>query len=165
MSARNRMPRGIGRDPENSRLLRTPLSPAAGGSPQHTGGKFWDSQEDPEWRMLAQWVRAAAPASPAPAPELDFEFFRARVHPIFFRVTPGGLACTNCHSGEFAQPNPEESWRNVQRPIEPGRPTQSRLLMHPLHNGVRRWRSRDDPEWRMLAEWVNGERTGTRCGL
>ena len=58
--------------------------------------------------------------------------------------------------------------------IEPGRPTQSRLLMHPLHldaggdyvhNGVRRWLSQDDPEWRMLAAWVRGERTGSYCGL
>jgi len=60
----------------------------------------------------------------------------------------------------------------VSRLVEPGHPTQSRLLMHPLHpdaggdyvhNGVRRWTSQDDPEWQMLAGWVNGERTGAQC--
>ena len=57
---------------------------------------------------------------------------------------------------------------------EPGLPTRSRLLMHPLayeggvdyaHNGPRRWRSMDDPEWQMLAAWVRGERTGSTCPI
>ena len=161
-------------DPENSRLLRTPLSPQAGGSAAHTGGKFWDSRNDPEYRMLAEWVGAAAPMAAAQAPEVSFEFFQACVHPIFYQVTPGGLACANCHGAEFAQADAQVSWGNVQRLIEPGSPTQSRLLMHPMHpdsggdyvhNGVRRWRSQNDAEWQMLAGWVNGERTGTMCGL
>ena len=159
-------------DPENSRLLRTPLSSQAGGSAMHTGGKFWESRNDPEYRVLAAWVSAAAPAPAEPAPEVSFEFFQACVHPILFQVTPGGLACANCHGAEFAQADPEESWRNVQRLIDPGRPAQSRLLMHPMHpdgggdyvhNGVRRWLTQNDPEWQMLAGWVNGERTGTMC--
>jgi hypothetical protein len=48
----------------------------------------------------------------------------------------------------------------------------SRFLLKPLHpdgggsyahNGVRRWQSRDDPEWQMLAAWVRGERKGSSC--
>ncbi|HEX9876231.1 MAG TPA: hypothetical protein VGC50_06215 [Gammaproteobacteria bacterium] len=161
-------------DPDNSRLLRTPLSSQAGGSPLHTGGKVWDSQDDPEWQTLAAWVRTGTPTAAEPATEVDFEFFRACVHPVFFLVTPGGLACVSCHNAEFTQTDPQESWRNVQRLIEPGNPTRSRLLMHPLHpdgggdyvhNGVRRWRTQDDPEWQMLAAWINGERTGASCGL
>ena len=58
-------------DPEASRLLRTPLHPSAGGSAAHTGGKFWDSRNDPEYRMLAEWVGAAAPETQASAPEVD----------------------------------------------------------------------------------------------
>jgi hypothetical protein len=159
-------------DPDNSRLLLKPLHPSAGGTAEHTGGKFWDSRNDPEYQTLAQWVGAAAPAAAADAPDVDFEFFRACVHPMFFQATPGGMACTNCHGDEFAPPDVDESWSLVQRLIAPGAPTQSRLLMHPLHpdaggdyvhNGVRRWRSQDDPEWQMLAGWVNGERTGTMC--
>jgi len=161
-------------DPANSRLLRAPLSPAAGGSAVHTGAKFWDSQNDPEYQALAEWVGAAAPAAAASMPEVSFEFFQACVHPIFYQVTPGGLACANCHNAEFAQADPEESWSNVERLIDPGNPTGSRLLMHPMHpdgggdyvhNGVRRWNSQNDPEWQMLSGWVNGDRTGTMCGL
>lgn len=161
-------------DPQSSRLLLTPLSVQAGGSALHTGGKVWSSQADPEWQTLAEWVRTGSPsqASTDPASDVDFEFFRACVHPIFFQVTPDGLACANCHVNEFTQTDPQDSWSAVDRLIEPGRPTQSRLLMHPLHpdgggdyvhNGVRRWLTQDDPEWRMLAAWVSGERTGTDC--
>ena len=31
------------------------------------------------------------------------------------------------------------------------------------HNGVRRWQSRSDPEYQMLAEWIAGRRTGNNC--
>ena len=162
-------------DPQGSRLLRASLSAQAGGSALHSGGKIWDSQDDPEWQTLAAWVlTGSAPAvSTEPAPEVDYEFFRACVQPVFFQVTPGGLSCANCHSLEFTQADPEESWNAVQRLIEPGRPSESRLLMHALHpdaggdyvhNGVRRWVSREDPEWQMLIGWINGERTGTDCG-
>lgn len=161
-------------DPEASRLLRTPLSAEAGGSAMHTGGKFWDSQDDPEYQTLAEWVGNASPGAAEAAPDVDFEFFQACVQPVFFRVTTGGLACANCHNQEFALTDAQASFAAVNRLIEPGRPTQSRLLMHPLHpdgggdyvhNGVRRWRSQDDPEWQMLAGWVNGEHTGASCPL
>ena len=44
-------------EPAASRLLRHPLATAAGGDPFHAGGKHWDSQDAPEWRILAAWVR------------------------------------------------------------------------------------------------------------
>ena len=43
-------------EPMKSRLLLHPLAPEAGGDPTHTGGKFWASQNDPEWQMIAAWV-------------------------------------------------------------------------------------------------------------
>jgi hypothetical protein len=46
--------------PEESRLLLMPLARAAGGTAFHPGGKRWNSQSDPEWKELAQWIRAAA---------------------------------------------------------------------------------------------------------
>lgn len=33
------------------------LATEAGGSPRHTGGKFWTSQSDPEFLILSEWVR------------------------------------------------------------------------------------------------------------
>jgi hypothetical protein len=56
--------------------------------------------------------------------------------------------------------------------IDAGHPENSRFLHKPLHpdvggdlmhNGGRRWMSRDDPEWRALAAWVRGDATGSAC--
>ncbi|HEV3201917.1 MAG TPA: hypothetical protein VGZ73_28665 [Bryobacteraceae bacterium] len=44
-------------DWQASRLLTHPLAPEAGGDPFHSGGKHWDSQSNPEWQTLAEWVR------------------------------------------------------------------------------------------------------------
>lgn len=46
-------------DPQSSRLLMVPLAVDAGGDPFHPGGKHWSSQDDPEWKVLAAWVRDA----------------------------------------------------------------------------------------------------------
>ena len=39
-----------------SSLLRHPLAEPAGGDFFHSGGKHWDSQNDPEWQTLKAWV-------------------------------------------------------------------------------------------------------------
>jgi hypothetical protein len=92
-------------DPAKSRLLLHPLAPEAGGDPFHTGGKFWKSRDDPEWQMIAEWVRSvSAGAPPAPAASaptaaevLDFEFFKTRIEPIFLERRPGHTRCYACH--------------------------------------------------------------------
>jgi hypothetical protein len=45
--------------PVKSRLLIMPLAHEAGGTEFHPGGKHWDSQTDPEWKTLADWVNGA----------------------------------------------------------------------------------------------------------
>ena len=42
--------------PAESTLLLHPLAKEAGGDHFHAGGKHWKSQNDPEWRTLADWV-------------------------------------------------------------------------------------------------------------
>ena len=44
--------------PTKSRLLVMPLAHEAGGTEFHPGGKHWESQADPEWKTLADWVKA-----------------------------------------------------------------------------------------------------------
>ena len=39
-----------------SRLLVHLLAEQAGGDFYHSGGKHWDSQDDPEWQTLKAWV-------------------------------------------------------------------------------------------------------------
>jgi hypothetical protein len=43
-------------EPLQSPLLLHPLAGEAGGDPTHTGGKFWASRDNPEWKILAAWV-------------------------------------------------------------------------------------------------------------
>ena len=172
--------------PVTSRLLLKPLDPAAGGM-GHTGGTYWKSRNDPEYLALLSWIqslpadRYVAKADPA----VDFEFFRACVQPVFANPREGHIKCSNCHAGGiigFAPPpqngtawNDQEAKRafsTLLRLILPGNPEQSRFLLKPLHpdgggsythNGPRRWQSRSDPEWQMLAAWVRGEKKGTTC--
>ena len=172
--------------PVNSRLLLKPLAPSAGGM-GHTGGSFWTSRTDPEYLALLKWIqslpadRYVAEAGPA----IDFDFFRACVQPVFANPREGHIRCSNCHSegliGFAPVAENGKTWNDqeakrafstITRLVIPGNPEQSRFLLKPLHpsgggsythNGPRRWQSRDDPEFRMLAGWVRGERKGTTC--
>jgi hypothetical protein len=49
-------------DPMKSRLLRHPLEPAAGGDEFHNGGRQFTSQDDPQFKTLAAWVRGQTAA-------------------------------------------------------------------------------------------------------
>jgi hypothetical protein len=173
-------------DPESSRLLRKPLSPAVGGL-GHTGGTYWSSRKDPEYVAILQWIRSLPDNKYVPAPEsaVDFEFFRSCVQPIFATPLEGQIRCSNCHAsgligfapvpqddGKWSDQDAKRAFQTVSRLIIPGNPEQSRFLLKPLHpdgggsythNGPRRWQSRDDREWRMLAEWIRGARKGPNC--
>ena len=150
-------------DPLKSRLLMHPLSPLVGGDPNHhQGGRQFESQDDPDWMTMAEWVRggsAGASGAQTTAPStaaqsLDFEFYKTRVEPMFLKKRPNHERCYACHSGsvgtvagassafrlETLLPGStswteEQSRRNfevVSRLVTPGDPLKSRLLMHPL---------------------------------
>jgi hypothetical protein len=170
------------KEPEASRLLLKPRSGAF-----HTGGTYWPSPDHPEYQALLQWIRSlpAGRYVPAREPTVDFTFFRACVQPVFATPREGHIACSNCHAGGLAgfapPPQNAKTWSDdearrafssISRLIIPGNPEQSRFLLKPLHpdgggtythNGPRRWQSQSDPEWRMLADWVRGERKGESC--
>ena len=172
--------------PATSRLLLKPLDLSAGGM-THTGGSFWRSRNDPEYQAILNWI-SSLPADKYVAkadPALDFDFFRSCVQPVFANAREGHIKCSNCHAGGLIgfAPAPQDgkAWNDqearrafstLSRLILPGNPDQSRFLLKPLHpdgggsythNGPRRWQSRQDPEWQMLAGWVRGERKGNSC--
>jgi YVTN family beta-propeller protein len=47
-------------DPRSSLLLIHPLAPEAGGDAFHSGGRQFESQNDPDWLTIADWVRRGA---------------------------------------------------------------------------------------------------------
>jgi len=168
--------------PDTSRLLLAPLAPAVGGE-RHSGGIFWNSLDHSEYRAISEWIATGSPDAGAdPLVEVDFDFFRACVQPIFVNPLENAMPCAECHSGEFAVPPPENSYWTVEQSrqafesllylIDPGRPESSRFLHKPLHpnaggdlmhNGGRRWYSQDDPERQALAAWVQGDARGNSC--
>jgi hypothetical protein len=111
---------------------------------------------------------------------LDFATFKSTVEPLLLEKRPGHARCVTCHSTGTAfrlQPlakgvtawSEEQSQKNfemIKRFVLPGVPAKSRLLVMPLaheaggtefHPGGKHWESQTDPEWKKLAEWVNGK--------
>jgi hypothetical protein len=128
--------------------------------------------------VIVLQIATLSAATQSPTPSLDFEAYRTRVEPIFLKKRPGHARCVVCHAGSNnafrLQPLPagnttwtdEQSRQNfeiVSRLVTPGDPASSRLLLHPLspeaggdrfHSGGRQFASQNDPDWRVLAEWV-----------
>jgi hypothetical protein len=118
------------------------------------------------------------PASSAP-PSLNYEFFKAKVQPVFLVKRPGHARCVVCHtvnnapfhlvalspgSATWDEAQSRQNFQLVQRVVVPGYEG-SRLLTHPLaeqaggdphHGGGQQFASQDDPEWSTLKAFVLG---------
>ena len=126
--------------------------------------------------MVLMSLPALAGQEPA---SLDYEFFKAKVQPIFLTKRPGHARCISCHgSGTPLRLQPlapgatawtdDESQKNFQaikRVASAG--MKSRLLTHPLeesaggdfyHSGGKHWTSQNDPEWKVLQAFVLGQK-------
>ena len=113
-------------------------------------------------------------------PTLDYEFFKTKVEPIFLKKREGHTRCYVCHEESnnafrleklpagAAFWTEEQSRKNfdiVSALVVPGDPANSRLLLQPLapeaggntfHSGGRQFASKNDPDWKTLAQWVTG---------
>lgn len=110
---------------------------------------------------------------------LDFEYFKARVQPIYTTKRDGNARCVTCHShrdvmhlqplaegsATWSETDARSNFNVASAYVVPGDPEASRLLLHPLavaaggdphHDGGKHWASKDDPEWQTLAAWVRG---------
>jgi len=129
----------------------------------------------PAQSQTAPSANSAASGSPS----LNYEFFKAKVEPVFLAERPGHTRCVVCHTINNAplhlvplSPgsttwNDEQSRRNfelVQRVVVPGWEG-SKLITHPLaeqaggdphHGGGQQFNSQDDPEWQALKAFVLG---------
>jgi hypothetical protein len=126
------------------------------------------------------WARLLFLIAPlAVAQSLDFEAYKTHVEPIFLKKRPTHARCIACHVDAATafklQPlakdakiwTEEQSRKNfemVRNLVTPGDPNASRLLIHPLahdaggdqfHGGGRQFASKDDPDWKTIADWVS----------
>ena len=116
------------------------------------------------------------------APTLDYEFFKSRVQPIFLEKRPTHTRCYVCHAesnngfrlerlapgaSAWSEEQSRHNFEMASKLVNPGDPDTSRLLMQPLapegggnifHSGGRQFATKDDPGWKTLAAWVNGQK-------
>ncbi len=133
--------------------------------------------------VVVAWIAGSGPSGP-PAqagtpPTLDYEFFKARVQPIFLNKRKGLARCYSCHSqgtpfvlqrlaaGEktWGDEASRKNFAAASRLVNPANPEATLLLRMPLaaeaggvrfHPGGKHWTSKDDPEWQTMAAWVRG---------
>jgi hypothetical protein len=140
--------------------------------------------------MIVPSSPAQTSAGPdAQAPQLDYEFFKTRVEPIFLKKRSEDHArCYVCHqvmrhgggplSLEMLPPGAsfwteEQSRHNfeiVSKLVVPGNPSLSLFLRMPMapeaggladtHQGGRQFASEDDPDWKNMKAWVLGQKAG-----
>ena len=114
------------------------------------------------------------------AQQPDFNYYRAKVEPIFTSKRPTHARCIVCHTGRTAfnlQPlakgvtvwTEAESRKNyemlLKNVVNVGKPEVSPLLVHPLaetgggdefHSGGRQFMDKMDPNWQTLNNWIRG---------
>lgn len=115
---------------------------------------------------------------------LDYDFFVARVMPLFTVKGNDGNACVNCHdthailrlsrpdaNGRFTDSQLRNNYASALRVVDTINPENSLLLRKPIsdasqegvvgakrtpHGGGQRWFGTDDPAYRTVLEWING---------
>ncbi len=141
----------------------------------------------PQRLGIALAFSIAAYAAPAAADTtLDYEFFKAKVEPIFLKKRDDHVRCYVCHTENNAAfkleklPEGATFWTEEQsrrqfeaisQLVVPGNPAQSRLLLQPLaleaggnpyHSGGRQFPNKNDPYWKTMEQWVMGQKISAK---
>jgi hypothetical protein len=130
--------------------------------------------------LAAALLFADLPVVASKAPTLDYEFFKTKVEPIFLKKREGHTRCYVCHEESnnafrleklpavatfWTEEQSRKNFDAVSALVAPGDPADSRLLLQPLapeaggatfHSGGRQFASKEDPDWKTLAQWVAG---------
>ena len=111
-------------------------------------------------KAAGQMENAPASSSTKAASALDYEFFKAKVQPIFVAKRPGHTRCFLCHA------DPGVHARFALVPLSPGAATwdetQTRenfeLIKRVAFPGGKHFGSQTNAEWLLLKEFVMGEK-------
>jgi|ERR1700730_696543 len=121
---------------------------------------------------------------------LDYEFFKTHVEPILLKRRPGHARCYACHASGtgpqylvkmspgstfWTEEQSRKNFENVSKLVNLDEPMNSRFLIHPLspmaggdiayaHGGGRQFESKEDPDWKTIAEWVSGPKVASSLG-
>jgi hypothetical protein len=130
--------------------------------------------------IAAALVGAGVSHAAAQQKTLDYAYFKNRVEPIFLQKREGHTRCYVCHeeannglrlqklspgAASWTEDQSRKNFATVSALVVPGDLANSRLLLHPLapeaggdlfHSGGRQFASKDDPDWKILAQWVSG---------
>jgi hypothetical protein len=112
---------------------------------------------------------------------LDYEYFKAKVQPIFLTKRPTHARCVMCHAGAnnmlklqelpegqstWTEEQTRKNFETVSKIVQAADdPLKSKLLLHPLapeaggdafHNGGRQFANKNDPNWKIIAAWAKG---------
>ncbi|MHB8654920.1 MAG: HEAT repeat domain-containing protein [Terriglobia bacterium] len=170
-------------NPGKSKLLLKPLDPRASeGTIRgmiHDGGVFWNTQYDPDFETVQNWLKGAK-IETAPDKQLDYAYFVQRVEPIFSTPGPDGFACINCHSthailhlespesrdGKFSVEQLENNYQSAHRVVDEMAPSNSFIVRKPTslregepgglsHAGGIRWPDKKDSwQYKTLITWM-----------
>jgi hypothetical protein len=123
---------------------------------------------------------ALAGAAKSEAAALDFDYFKSKVQPIFVAKRPGHAPCVMCHAEannmlrlqklphgqSWSEEDTRKNFDTVSKIVEAAdHPLQSKILIHPLapeaggdpfHSGGRQFADKDDPNWKIIADWAKG---------
>jgi hypothetical protein len=112
---------------------------------------------------------------------LDYDYFKAKVQPIFLTKRPTHARCVMCHAGAnnmlkleelpagaqtWSEEQSRKNFDTVSKIIQAvDDPIQSKILVHPLapeaggdvyHSGGRQFANRNDPNWKTIYAWAKG---------
>jgi len=112
---------------------------------------------------------------------LDYDYYKAKVQPIFLTKRPGHARCVMCHAeannmlklqklpagqATWGEEDTRKNFETVSKIVQAvDDPMTAKILLHPLapeaggdayHSGGRQFPNRNDPYWKTIADWAKG---------
>lgn len=171
------------KEPMKSELLLKPLNPEAREGTirgmNHDGGAFWQNQNDPDFEIIAGWLKGSKLEDP-PGKQLNFAYFENHVEPIFSTPGPDGFACITCHfshailhlespesaNGKFSIQEVMNNYQSALRVVDEAAPSDSYIVRKPTspregvagglsHAGGVRWpTTKQSWQYKTLMRWI-----------